>query len=125
MMIERLESRRLFTVVSATLSSGGVLTIKGGSQANTIVVKEQDPATNPSNVHVELYEPGHGGYYAPFDFVGVTAINIGVSKYGETPDLAFQAARCLASPEHQAIAAELGGLPPTTESDSRIVDRIP
>jgi multiple sugar transport system substrate-binding protein len=43
-------------------------------------------------------------------------INIGVSKYGETPDLAFQAAQCLASPEHQAIAAELGGLPPTTES---------
>jgi trehalose/maltose transport system substrate-binding protein len=43
-------------------------------------------------------------------------INIGVSKYGETPDLAFEAAECLASPEHQAIAAELGGLPPTTES---------
>jgi multiple sugar transport system substrate-binding protein len=43
-------------------------------------------------------------------------INIGVSKYGETPDLAFQAAQCLASPKHQGDAAELGGLPPTTQS---------
>ncbi|MEA2399653.1 MAG: trehalose/maltose transport system substrate-binding protein [Thermoleophilaceae bacterium] len=41
-------------------------------------------------------------------------INLGVSKYGETPDLAFQAAECIASDKHQAIAAELGGLPPTT-----------
>jgi multiple sugar transport system substrate-binding protein len=43
-------------------------------------------------------------------------INIGVSKYGETPDLAFEAAECLADEKHQGDAAELGGLPPTTES---------
>jgi multiple sugar transport system substrate-binding protein len=43
-------------------------------------------------------------------------INIGVSQYTKKPQLAFEAATCLASPEHQAIAAELGGLPPTTES---------
>jgi len=43
-------------------------------------------------------------------------INIGVSAYSETPDLAFEAAQCLASEEHQAVAAELGGLPPTTEA---------
>jgi multiple sugar transport system substrate-binding protein len=43
-------------------------------------------------------------------------INIGVSSYSTKPDLAFEAATCLASPEHQAIAAEKGGLPPTTES---------
>jgi multiple sugar transport system substrate-binding protein len=43
-------------------------------------------------------------------------INIGVSKYGETPDLAFEAAKCIASEQHQGDAAELGGLPPTTES---------
>jgi multiple sugar transport system substrate-binding protein len=43
-------------------------------------------------------------------------INIGVSAYSETPDLAFEAAECIASERHQAIAAELGGLPPTTES---------
>jgi multiple sugar transport system substrate-binding protein len=43
-------------------------------------------------------------------------INIGVSAYSSKPDLAFEAATCLASPEHQAVAAEKGGLPPTTES---------
>jgi multiple sugar transport system substrate-binding protein len=43
-------------------------------------------------------------------------INIGVSKYSETPDLAFEAAECIASEKHQADAAELGGLPPTTEA---------
>ncbi len=43
-------------------------------------------------------------------------INIGVSSYSEKPDLAFEAAECLASEDHQAIAAELGGLPPTTEA---------
>jgi multiple sugar transport system substrate-binding protein len=43
-------------------------------------------------------------------------INIAVSAYSEKPDLAFDAAECLASEEHQALAAELGGLPPTTEA---------
>jgi multiple sugar transport system substrate-binding protein len=43
-------------------------------------------------------------------------INIGVSAFSTKPDLAFEAATCLASPEHQAVAAEKGGLPPTTES---------
>jgi multiple sugar transport system substrate-binding protein len=43
-------------------------------------------------------------------------LNIAVSKFSRNPDLAFEAAECLASPEHQAITAQLGGLPPTTES---------
>jgi multiple sugar transport system substrate-binding protein len=43
-------------------------------------------------------------------------INLAVSAFAPEPDLAFDAAECLASPENQAIAAELGGLPPTTES---------
>jgi multiple sugar transport system substrate-binding protein len=43
-------------------------------------------------------------------------INIAVSAFAPEPDLAFDAAKCLASPEHQGDAAELGGLPPTTES---------
>jgi multiple sugar transport system substrate-binding protein len=43
-------------------------------------------------------------------------INIGVSKYSETPDLAFEAAECIANEQHQGDAAELGGLPPTTEA---------
>jgi multiple sugar transport system substrate-binding protein len=43
-------------------------------------------------------------------------INLGVSKYSETPELAFDAAECIANEQHQADAAELGGLPPTTEA---------
>jgi multiple sugar transport system substrate-binding protein len=42
--------------------------------------------------------------------------NIAVSEYSNNQDLAFEAAECLASPENQALSAELGGLPPTTES---------
>jgi multiple sugar transport system substrate-binding protein len=42
--------------------------------------------------------------------------NIAVSAYSDSPDLAFEAAECLASPENQALSAELGGLPPTSES---------
>jgi multiple sugar transport system substrate-binding protein len=43
-------------------------------------------------------------------------INIGVGTYTKHPQLAFEAARCLAQDKNQAIASELGGLPPTTES---------
>jgi multiple sugar transport system substrate-binding protein len=43
-------------------------------------------------------------------------LNIAVSEFSNNEDLAFEAAECIASPEHQAITAELGGLPPTTES---------
>jgi len=42
--------------------------------------------------------------------------NIAVSAYSKNPDLAFEAAECIASPENQALSAELGGLPPTSES---------
>jgi multiple sugar transport system substrate-binding protein len=42
--------------------------------------------------------------------------NIAVSAYSANQDLAFEAAECLAGPENQALSAELGGLPPTTES---------
>jgi multiple sugar transport system substrate-binding protein len=42
--------------------------------------------------------------------------NIAVSAYSSSPDLAFEAAECLASPENQALSAELGGLAPTSES---------
>jgi multiple sugar transport system substrate-binding protein len=42
--------------------------------------------------------------------------NIAVSKFSDSGDLAFDAAECLANEDHQALAAELGGLPPTTES---------
>jgi multiple sugar transport system substrate-binding protein len=43
-------------------------------------------------------------------------INLGIGAYSKKTDLAFEAAQCLASPENQLVAAEKGGLPPTTES---------
>jgi multiple sugar transport system substrate-binding protein len=43
-------------------------------------------------------------------------INIGVGAYTKHPQQAFAAARCLAGDENQAIASQLGGLPPTTAS---------
>jgi multiple sugar transport system substrate-binding protein len=43
-------------------------------------------------------------------------LNVAVSAYSKNPDLAFEAAECLTSPESQARTAELGGLPPTNES---------
>jgi multiple sugar transport system substrate-binding protein len=42
--------------------------------------------------------------------------NNGVSAYSEEPDLAFDAAACLSSPENQLKATELDGLPPSNES---------
>lgn len=45
--------------------------------------------------------------------VTIGGINLGVSAYSRHPQLAFQAAACLASTRHQLLAAELGGLPPT------------
>jgi trehalose/maltose transport system substrate-binding protein len=43
-------------------------------------------------------------------------INIGVGAYTRNRDLAFDAATCLASPENQLVAAEKGGLAPTSAS---------
>jgi multiple sugar transport system substrate-binding protein len=54
--------------------------------------------------------------------------NIAVSAYSKNRDLAFEAAECLASPDHQAVIAELGGLPPTTESvydDPKVEEAFP
>jgi multiple sugar transport system substrate-binding protein len=54
--------------------------------------------------------------------------NIAVSAYSNNPDLAFEAAECLASPENQALSAELGGLPPTSEEvydDPKVQEAFP
>lgn len=45
--------------------------------------------------------------------VTLGGINLGVGAYTRHPDLAFDAAACIASEENQRIAAILGGLPPT------------
>jgi multiple sugar transport system substrate-binding protein len=43
-------------------------------------------------------------------------INLGIGAYSKNRALAFEAAKCLASPQNQLVASEKGGLPPTTES---------
>jgi multiple sugar transport system substrate-binding protein len=42
-------------------------------------------------------------------------INVAVGNYTKHTDAAFQAALCLAQPANQVVAAEKGGLPPTSE----------
>lgn len=48
--------------------------------------------------------------------VTLGGINLGVSKHSESPELAFEAAECIAKPENQIVAAEKGGLAPTNEA---------
>ena len=55
---------------------------------------------------VDPDEPSH---------VTIGGFNLGVSAYSENPDLAFEAAECMASPESQEIITGLGGLAPTSE----------
>ena len=54
--------------------------------------------------------------------------NIAVSAYSSNQDLAFEAAECIARPENQALSAELGGLPPTSEAvydDPKVQEAFP
>ncbi len=46
----------------------------------------------------------------------IGGFNIGVGKYSKNPELAFEAAKCMAGDESQLTANKLGGLPPTTEA---------
>jgi len=48
--------------------------------------------------------------------VTVGGINLGVSAYSHHPQLAFEAAECLASATNQVRAAVKGGMPPTLET---------
>lgn len=48
--------------------------------------------------------------------VTVGGLNLAVSAHSRHPQLAFQAAACLASRAQQRLAAERGGLPPTIEA---------
>ena len=48
--------------------------------------------------------------------VTLGGINLGIGAYSKNPELAFEAAECIAQPENQIVTAELGGLAPTTES---------
>ena len=48
--------------------------------------------------------------------VTLGGINLGVGAFSKHPDLAFEAAACIRSPQNQVNATEKGGLPPTTEA---------
>jgi multiple sugar transport system substrate-binding protein len=48
--------------------------------------------------------------------VTVGGINLGVGAFSKNPDLAYEAAECLASPDNQLVASVKGGLPPTSEA---------
>jgi multiple sugar transport system substrate-binding protein len=48
--------------------------------------------------------------------VTVGGLNLAVGAHSRHPQLAFQAAACLASRAQQRLAAERGGLPPTIEA---------
>jgi multiple sugar transport system substrate-binding protein len=68
------------------------------------VFKNMGFAPYPRVVANEPSRPPLGGF------------NLGVSNYSENPDLAFEAAACLSSPESQLTATELDGLPPSNET---------
>jgi multiple sugar transport system substrate-binding protein len=48
--------------------------------------------------------------------VTIGGINLGVGAYSDHPDLAFEAAACIANEDHQTLAATDGGLLPTSEA---------
>ncbi len=60
--------------------------------------------------------------------VTIGGINLGVGAHSRYPQLAFEAALCLASESNQRLAAARGGLPPTIEAlydDQQIRDVFP
>ncbi len=68
---------------------------------------------------VEPDEPSH---------VTLGGFNLGVGRYSKNPDLAFEAAECLARPEQQTTITAAGGLAPTTESlydDPKVKKALP
>ncbi len=48
--------------------------------------------------------------------VTIGGLNLAVSAYSQHPDLAFEAALCIRSPEHQLFSAINDGVPPTIEA---------
>jgi len=60
--------------------------------------------------------------------VAIGGLNLGVGAFTRNPDLAFEAAECLASKSNQIRAAKQGGLPPTLEAlydDLEVRKRFP
>ncbi|MEN8166379.1 MAG: ABC transporter substrate-binding protein [Pseudomonadota bacterium] len=60
--------------------------------------------------------------------VSIGGINLGIGAYSRHPELAFEAAECIASESNQRLAATLGGMPPTIEAlydDKEIRETFP
>ncbi|KPJ95297.1 MAG: ABC transporter substrate-binding protein [Gammaproteobacteria bacterium SG8_11] len=60
--------------------------------------------------------------------VTIGGINLGISAHSQHPQIAFQAAACLASEANQRIAAEVGGMPPTIAAlydDAKVRETFP
>lgn len=60
--------------------------------------------------------------------VTLGGVHLGVGAHSRYPELAFDAAACLVSAEHQRLAAVLGGLPPTIAAlydDPEVRERYP
>ena len=60
--------------------------------------------------------------------VTIGGINLGVGAFSRHPGLALAAAACIASPASQRLAAQRGGLPPTTAAlydDPRVRETFP
>ncbi len=60
--------------------------------------------------------------------VTLGGINLGVGSFSKNPDLAREAALCIAQPDNQVVAAEKGGLAPSNEAlydDERIKKAFP
>ncbi len=60
--------------------------------------------------------------------VAIGGVNLGVAAFSRHPELAFEAAACLAGEESQRLAATLGGLPPTNVDlyeDPAVLARFP
>jgi multiple sugar transport system substrate-binding protein len=68
---------------------------------------------------VDPDEPSH---------VTLGGFNLGVGEYSKNPELAFEAAECLAKPEQQTTITGMGGLAPTTEAlydDPKVKKALP
>ena len=68
------------------------------------IAKDMGVAPYPAVVEGMPARPPLGGF------------NLGVSSYSENPELAFEAAACIAGPENQITVAELDGLPPSDQT---------
>ena len=79
---------------------------RDGAKANPAVKKIFENMAWARWPGVTPDEPSH---------VTLGGINLGIGAYSKNPDLAFDAALCLAQPDNQVIASEKGGLPPTNE----------